>query len=113
MKTLRRAEASGFTLDDAVTLTDLEAMSEEEREARILPIETVFKNERRITLPPFFARLARCGVEIYEKKLGIKLKPSERIALYDEKGFFALGEVREFSDGVAIKPIKQFDTGAN
>ena len=28
----------------------------------------------------------------------------------NEKGFFAVGEVREFEDGTAIKPIKQFDT---
>ena len=110
MKSLIRAEASGFTLSDAVTLTELEAMTEEERESRILPIERIFEKERKITLPPFFARLARCGVEIYEKKLGTALDVGERVTLFDEKGFFALGEVRQFAEGVAIKPIKQFDT---
>ena len=110
MKALRRAEASGFTLADAVKIRELEAMTEEERDGRILPVETVFKSEKRITLSPFFARLARCGVEIYLKKIGVSLELGERVTLFDENGFFALGEVREFESGAAIKPIKQFDT---
>ena len=110
MKALRRAEASGFTLADAVKISELEAMTEEERDGRILPVETVFKSEKRITLSPFFARLARCGVEIYLKKIGVSLELGERVTLFDENGFFALGEVRKFESGAAIKPIKQFDT---
>jgi tRNA pseudouridine55 synthase len=107
MKALVRAEASGFTLDDGVTLGELEKMTEEEREKRIVPIEYIFRNERKVTLDPFFARLARCGVEIYLKKIGITAEIGERFAMYDGDGFFALGEVREFEDGAAIKPIKQ------
>ncbi len=110
MATLRRAEASGFTLRDAHTLSEIEKMSDEERAALIRPVESVFSDIRKITLPPFFARLARCGVEIYLKKSGIKAEVGERVALFDEKCFFALGEVREFENGAAIKPIKQFDT---
>ena len=109
MKTLCRLEASGFPISDAVTLEELEGMSEDERDALIYPIEHIFKDKRKITLQPFFARLARCGVEIYIKKIGISAECGEQIALYDESGFFALGEVREFEEGYAIKPIKQFD----
>ena len=109
MKALVRAEASGFTLSEAVTLDSLEAMSESEREALIYPTEYVFRDNRKIVLPPFFARLARCGVEVYLKKIGAFCNEGEQIALYDEKGFFALGEVRAFDEGLAIKPIKQFD----
>ena len=108
MKTLVRAEASGFTLDDAITLGELEKLTDEEKEKRIIPVEYIFKNERKVTLSPFFARLARCGVEIYLNKIGIESALGERFAMYDEKGFFALGEVREFENGIAIKPIKQF-----
>jgi hypothetical protein len=32
-----------------------------------------------------------------------------RVRLYGGNGFFALGEAREFADGIAIKPIKNFD----
>jgi len=109
MKTLTRLEASGFTLSDAVTLEQLEKMSDEERSAIVLPIEEVFKNRKKVTLQPFFARLARCGVEIYLKKIGTEACIGEEIALYDKDGFFALGEVRDFDGELAIKPIKQFD----
>jgi len=109
MGALCRSEASGFTLKDAYTLGELELMSPEKRAALIIPTEKLFRNERKITLSPFFARLARCGVEIYLKKIGIMLELHERVTLFDERGFFALGEVREFDGGLAIKPIKQFD----
>lgn len=109
MKSLLRAEASGFTLNDACTLTELEAMSADERKKRVLPTETVFPTLREITLPPFFSRLSRCGVEIYLDKIDFDGKLGERVKLFDEKCFFALGEVREFEDGLAVKPIKQFD----
>lgn len=109
MKTLERLEASGFSISDAVTLEELEKMSDTERETLVYPIEHVFRDKRKITLQPFFARLARCGVEIYLKKIGAALDEGEQIALYDDVGFFALGEVRAFDEGLAIKPIKQFD----
>ena len=109
MKALLRAEASGFTLAEAYTVSELEKMTEEEREAKLLPIESVFSDKRKLTLSPFFSRLARCGVEIYLKKIGITLEVGERVTLFDENGFFALGEVRDFEGSLAIKPIKQFD----
>ncbi len=109
MKTLKRLSAAGFSIDEAHTLSEIEAMNEEEKDSLIIPTEKIFEKERRITLPPFFARLARCGVEIYLKKIGEAAEVGEKIALYDEKGFFALGEVKEFEGGRAVKPIRQFD----
>ena len=109
MKTLLRTECAGYTLEDAHTLSEIEEMTDEERASVIRPVEELFSKYRRVTLPPFFARLARCGVEIYLKKISLKAELSERVALYDERGFFALGEVRAFDEGNAIKPIKQFD----
>ena len=108
MKTLMRASAAGFTLDDAHTLVELEAMSEEERAALVLPIERVFVKYPALTLQPFFERLASCGVEIYLSKIGYKGEVGDRVRLLGAEGFFALGEVREFDAGLAIKPIKQF-----
>ena len=110
MKTLMRAEASGFHISEAYTIGELEKMTEDERDSKIIPTERIFKDLVGITLPPFYARLARCGVEIYLKKIGFSADVGERVTLFDEKGFFALGEVREFEAGKAIKPIKQFDT---
>ncbi len=107
MKTLERTECAGYTLADAQTLAEIEEM--EDRDGVILPTEDLFSNLRKIKLTPFFARLARCGVEIYLKKAGIQANVGERVTLFDDNGFFALGEVREFDTGAAIKPIKQFD----
>lgn len=109
MKTLMRASASGFSINEAHTLAELEALSAEELEKAIYPTEYIFKDLPRVTLSPFFARLARCGVEIYLKKIGFSGAVGERVTLFDKKGFFALGEIREFNDGLAIKPIRQFD----
>ena len=108
MKTLTRCEASGFTLDDAHTLSELEGMSEEERELCVLPVERVFSDCRRVILPPFFARLARAGQEIYLYKIGFDAHIGERLRLCDDSEFFAVGEVREFNGKAAIKPIRQF-----
>ena len=109
MKTLERLEAGGFSIDDSHTLDELENTKPDERWSFVLPIESVFKNLRSVTLPDFFARLASSGVEIYLKKINVSLELGERVTLYDKNGFFALGEVREFEDGLAIKPIKQFE----
>lgn len=110
MKTLCRTEASGFTLEDAHTLSELEEMSEEELSSVILPIECVFKDKKAVRLTEFYSRLAKNGVEIYLKKIGSpKLSEGEAVRMYDENGvFFALGELRTFDDGEAIKPIRQF-----
>ena len=109
MKTLTRTECAGFTLCDSYTLDELEKMNEDERLAKLHPTEKLFSEYKRVTLPPFFSRLARCGVEIYLKKIGLDATLGERFTLYDNGVFFALGEVREFDTGLAIKPIKQFD----
>lgn len=108
MKTLCRASASGFTLADAHTLTELENMTETERERCVFPVEYIFRGYKEIKLAPFFAKLAHSGLEIYLKKIGIDLPTGAHVRLADEKGFFALGEVREYEDGKAIKPIRQF-----
>ena len=109
MASLERTKAAGFNLSDSYTLSEIESMSEDEREKIIIPTEKIFENLEKVELTDFFASLARCGAEIYLKKIGKSFPLGERVTLYDKKGFFALGEVREFESGEAIKPIKQFD----
>ena len=110
MKTLRRTYASGFSLDGAHTLEELEGLSQEELEELVLPVESIFLKYEALTLGAFFARLAKTGLEIYLKKIGrTDIPTGTLVRLYNEGGeFFALGEVREFEDGAAIKPIRQF-----
>ena len=109
MAALCRVEASGFPLAAAHTLGELEAMTEEERLALLLPVESLFESAPAIDLPPFFTKLGRSGLEIYQKKIGTAFPLGTRVRMRDTGGaFFALGEVREFEDGTAIKPIRMF-----
>ena len=108
MKALERASASGFTLSDSHTLSQLEEMTPEEREAAIFPVEYIFRDKRKILLPDFFARLARAGQEIYLFKIKEDIPEGEMVRLSDKDGFFAVGEVRDFDGSLAIKPIRQF-----
>ena len=83
-------------------------MNEGDRLTCVLPVEDVFKRYEVVKLPDFFARLAHSGLEIYLSKIKKNLNVGETVRLYDADGFFAVGEVREFEDGLAIKPIRQF-----
>ena len=108
MATLLRAEAAGYTLSDAYTLCQLEEMDEAQREAKIFPTEHIFRALPRVTLSDFFSRLAHSGLEIYQRKIGTSYDIGTRVAFFDKDGFFAVGEVREYDGGSAIKPIRQF-----
>lgn len=108
MKTLTRASASGFTLEDAHKISELGEMTGEERESAVFPVDYIFREWREVILPDFFARLAHSGLEIYLKKINFSAELGERVRLCDAGGFFAIGEVREFEGGLAVKPIKQF-----
>ena len=108
MKTLQRLSASGYKIDEARTLTELEEMSDEEKLSFVRPVEDVFRKYELVTLPDFFARLARSGLEIYLHKIKRSLKVGDVVRIADSSGFFAVGEVREFEGGLAIKPIRQF-----
>ena len=108
MKTLTRLSASGYGIDTAHTLTELEAMSDEERLSFVYPVEDMFKKYELVELSDFFARLARAGQEIYLKKIKKDFAVGTVLRIADSNGFFAVGEVKEFEDGPAIKPIRQF-----
>lgn len=108
MSSLTRTVCGGFGIEDALTLSQIEAMGEEERYALLKPVETLFEDYGCVHLADFYARLASCGCEIYQKKIGTRFESGALIRLYDKDGFFAIGRVQEFEGGSAIKPIKQF-----
>ncbi|MBQ8719776.1 MAG: tRNA pseudouridine(55) synthase TruB [Clostridia bacterium] len=111
MSALERTSASVFSLSDGVTLGELEAMSEEEREERIIPTETLFERlgYSRTDISGYPARLIRNGQTVAAKKLGISKDVGERVAIYDEGGFFAIGEMIESDGTLYLKPTKQFE----
>ena len=106
MSSLRRTKSGMFDLSQAYTLAQLEEMSYEERISLLLPLEKAFEDIGYIKLEPFFAKLCKSGCEIYLKKIRKDFALGTRLRIYDESGFFALGEVREYEDGKAIKMIK-------
>lgn len=109
MAALERGEACGFDLSISHTTEELEQMSDEERLESLIPTEKLFADLPRVHLSAFFEKLCRSGCEIYLKKLGLSLPLGTRVTLCNANGaFFALGEVGEFRDGVAVKAIKMF-----
>jgi tRNA pseudouridine55 synthase len=110
MATLCRTRAGEFDISSAHTLEEIEAMDEDERLALLLPTESLFSDLPEIRLPAFYEKLSRSGCEIYQSKIKSSLPLYQRVRLCSADGsFFALGEVREYEKGSAIKSIKLFD----
>ena len=108
MASLRRTSLGGFRVEDAMTVTALKELSPRELEGRVLPTEELFADMDTVNLGDFYGRLAHSGCEIYQKMIKTAFPVGKRVRLYDKEGFFAIGEVREYPDGTAIKPIKKF-----
>jgi tRNA pseudouridine55 synthase len=111
MTSLCRTKSGNFDIGNSYTVEQLEKMTEAERISLLCPIDALFSDVEEIKLSQFFEKLAKSGLEIYVKKIGIppeKVQVGTRFRLCGENGFFALGEVRDYPDGRAIKPIKQF-----
>lgn len=110
MATLLRTSAGGFSIYGARTIEELEGMMEQERISLLLPVESLFDTLPAVRLSAFYEKLCRGGCEIYQKKIRTGYGLGERVRICDENGvFFALGEVREYADGTAIKAIKTFE----
>ncbi len=110
MATLQRTYAGGFSIENSITVKELEEMTEQERFAHLLPTESLFESLPKIQLSDFYERLCRNGCEIYQKKINFDLSVGKRARIADKNGnFFALGEIREYDEGNAVKAIKFFD----
>lgn len=109
MASLCRTETGGFSLDAAHTLEELEGMTAQERRALLYPVESLFAALPALRLSRFFEKLIRGGCAVLQKKLGIDYPVGTRVNLQTEIGdFFALGEVIESEEGIAVKALKTF-----
>lgn len=108
MAALERTSAHGFSISESVTLEKLDELDSTGREALLEPVTVLFERLPKLTLPPFFARLARSGCEIYLNKLGVTFSAGNYATLWDENGMFAVGCVGIYDEKLAIKPVKQF-----
>lgn len=108
MSALLRTKSGSFTLDGSYTVAQLEAMTYEERCKLIIPTEELFSDCDKVILPDFYARLAKSGCEIYQSKIKTSHPVDKFVTMWDKNGFFALGQVRQYENGTAIKTIKLF-----
>lgn len=109
MSALHRVRAGGFSIENSHTLEELEALDISERYELLAPTESLFSDLPSVKLPAFYEKLCRSGCEIYQNKIKTNLEVGARVRLYGADGeFFALGEVRQYEGGTAIKAIKTF-----
>ena len=110
MATLERSAACGFGINEAHNIETIEGLSVEERLALLRPVEEIFYELDAVRLPGFYERLFRSGCEIYLKKAKLpEFSEGTRLRVLDSNGiFFALGEVRRYENGLAVKSIKLF-----
>lgn len=109
MAALLRTSVDHFTLQDCVTLDLLQNMEEDKRLSLLSPTEALFAGLPQMRLPAFFERLSRSGCEIYQNKVGTAFLIGQRVRMCTAAGeFYALGEVREYPEGSAVKAIKLF-----
>ena len=106
MSSLFRTETGGFDISSAHTLAEIEALSQEERDALLIPTENLFRELPLVTLPAFYERLAKNGAEIYQKKIGAHFPVGTLLRVHGGEGFFGIGEVREYEGGTAVKIVK-------
>lgn len=110
MASLRRLEAGGFSLERAVTIEQLKTFTRENLDSLLFPVESLFYDLPKISLPAFYERLCRSGCEIYLSKIHTSLPVGQRVRLSDpDNSFFAIGEVREYPSGSAVKALKLFE----
>ena len=108
MSSLIRVRTGNFTLENAVTIEELENMTFEERVALPLPTVKLFECLRSISVNDFYAKLIKGGTELYQKKLGTSFDDGELIRIMHAGEFLALGRVCEYEKGSAVKPEKLF-----
>ncbi len=108
MSELNRTKSGSFTLNNAHSIEEIEKMSVEERIKLVQPIEELFLEAPSVTLSDFYARLCRSGCEIYQKKIKTHYPVEQFVRICDKDGFFALGQVKNYPEGSAIKALKLF-----
>ncbi|MCQ2427165.1 MAG: tRNA pseudouridine(55) synthase TruB [Clostridia bacterium] len=114
MAELRRTAVGHFGIDEAITIEELQRISENKEELykRIIPVEELFSGLPLVCLSEFYMHLMKNGCEIYLSKLGknvSELKPGDRVRIVDSNGLFtAVAEAKEYPNGTALKSLKLF-----
>ncbi len=111
LDSLERLQCGVYKVEDAVSLDVLQELYDKGDLAAIESMLTspkvLFEDLKAVKLPAFFVRLSLNGAEIYLKKIKCAddvFEKSDMCKLLDEKGeFYAVGELKDYPDGKAIK----------
>ena len=108
MSSLVRTRTGDFTLDDAVTVDELDNMTFEERLALPKPVESLFTSLGCVNVADYYAKLVRGGANIFQKKVKADVGDGELVRIRNRGVFIALGR-GDTVDGVkVIRPEKLF-----
>lgn len=111
MSSLVRTRTGDFTLDDAVTVDELDNMTFEERLALPKPVESLFMSLECVNVADYYAKLVRGGANIFQKKVKADVADGELVRIRNRGVFIALGR-GETVDGIrVIRPEKLFVLG--
>ena len=108
MSALQRTRSGSFTLDNSYTIEELEVMTIEDRARLVMPTESLFADCPAVIVNDFYAKLIRGGTELYQKKLGTDIETDRYVRIIHNGTFIALGQVKEFENGSAVRPQKLF-----
>ncbi len=108
MSSLVRTRTGKFTLEDCVTIEELENLSFEERLALPKSPEMLFEDCPVVNVGDFHAKLIVGGTELYQKKIKTAFETGTLVRIRHRGDFLALGRVVETENGSALKPEKLF-----
>ena len=106
MAGLIRTRTGRFTLEEAVTVEELDGMTPEERMGVLRPVESLFEELPALELGAFHARLIRCGSDLYQEKLKTDFPEGTLVRLRRGGTFFALGRAG-IRDGVPVISLEK------
>ncbi len=106
MAALTRTRTGRFTLGEAVTIEELDAMTPEERLAALRPVEILFDHLPAVTLPPFHMKLFQSGAAVYQERVHTELEPGQLFRAYRDGQFIALGRAAD-EDGMRVLRLEK------
>lgn len=112
MQSLIRTRTGKFTLDDCVTIEQLDNMTQEERFALTRSTESLFEDIPEVRIPDYYVKLVRGGTSLFQKKLKTDFESGTLLRLKNNGEFIALGRADTDENGRAIiRPEKLFSLG--
>jgi tRNA pseudouridine55 synthase len=102
MWNLQRTATGQFNIEDAINIQDL---NEGNIDDHIMPIESIFKNNTKITIEDRFVKFLLNGVVVKDKALTCKFQVGSMYSIYNNDNAF-IGIADKSNDGVRL--IKSF-----